>query len=114
ERERDMAIITPAYPAFNSTDKVTEQTLQIMVREFIIAYKATRSVFVQGLQILKHTDVSAPPAKRQADSECVEGEREGERGVELVKTEPTSTRDVRLSPDLWKSVFAPIDFFSRY
>ncbi|GIQ89831.1 poly(A) polymerase, partial [Kipferlia bialata] len=112
-RKDKMPIITPAYPAYNSTDKVTEQTLKIMTREFAIAYQATRSVFAQGIQILRNpsasTDsgVSAPPAKRQAEGE-------GEGGVTLVKTETPPAAEVTLSPDLWKSVFAPIDFFSRY
>jgi len=40
-----MPIITPAYPAFNSSYSVTENTLNIIVEEFIQAEKVCNQIF---------------------------------------------------------------------
>lgn len=45
ERNQVMPIITPAYPAFNSSYSVTENTLRIIVQEFIEAERICSQMF---------------------------------------------------------------------
>ena len=45
ERTQVMPIITPAYPAFNSSYSVTENTLHIIVQEFIEAENICSQMF---------------------------------------------------------------------